>query len=447
MRLLRRVVIFLALLVVLALAAATLVGLERVSPPPVAAVAPFEGPTRANAARLLEAGREIFRYDTFGDETFWGGALRLHQAIAGARLGGVGPGLSPKHALGLGLKVDADKLPARLKKNLRAGLVDLGDPATTLALLRLDAVVGVRGFFTGDRLTAVGVTCSICHANVDDSFSPGIGRRRDGWANRDLNIGAIIALAPDLQPIANLLGIDQPTVRTVLQSWGPGKFDAVLSLDGKAFAPDGRPAAVLIPPTYGLAGVNLHMWTGFGSIPYWNAYVAVLQMHGQGTFFDERLNDPVKYPIAARTGQWNVRSRPDLVTSKLAALHFYQLSQPAPKPPAGSFNRPAARRGEAVFNGPGRCARCHVPPLFVEPGANLHLPSELGIDAFQADRSPTRRYKTAPLKGLWAHQKGGFFHDGRFPTLRDVVDHYDANLALGLTEGQKADLVEYLKSL
>jgi hypothetical protein len=447
MRLLRRVVLLLALLVVFVLAGAVLLGLRRALPPPLPNVAPFERLTRANAERLLAEGREIFRYDTFGDEAFWGGALRLHQAIAGARLGGIGPGLSPKDALGLGLKVDLDKLPARLRSDLRAGRVDLNAPATTVALLRLNAVVGVRGFFDGDRLTSVGVTCSICHATVDDRFSPGIGRRLDGWANRDLNIGAIIALAPDLQPFANLLGVDVPTVRMVLQSWGPGKFDAILSLDGKGFTPDGRSAAVLIPPTYGLAGINLHMWTGFGSVPYWNAYVANLQMHGKGTFFDERLNDPVKYPVAVRTGQWNVRNTPDLITSKLPALHFYQLAQPAPKPPAGSFNRPAARRGEAVFNGPGRCNRCHVPPLFVEPGAHLHLPAELGIDAFQADRAPTGRYKTAPLKGLWAHQKGGFFHDGRFATLRDVVDHYDVNLRLGLTEGQKEDLVEYLKSI
>jgi hypothetical protein len=241
--------------------------------------------------------------------------------------------------------------------------------------------------------------------------------------------------------------VDEATVRTVLAAWGPGKFDAELFLDGKGFRPDGRSAATLIPPAFGLAGVNLHTWTGWGSIPYWNAFVANLEMHGQGTFFDPRLNDADQFPVAARAGFADVRHSPDLITPKLPALHFYQLALSAPAPPKGSFDPGAAVRGQAVFGNKGRCASCHVPPLYTEPGWNLHGGSEIGIDNFQADRAPDRRYRTAPLKGLWTHQKGGFYHDGRFATLLDVVNHYDATFGLALTEQEKADLVEYLKSL
>jgi hypothetical protein len=288
---------------------------------------------------------------------------------------------------------------------------------------------------------------------VDDSFFPGIGRRLDGWANRDLNVGAIIALAPNLQPVADLLSIgdlpdiDVATVRTVLNSWGPGKFDAELFMDGKAFRPDGKTAATLIPPAFGLAGVNLHTSTGWGSVTHWNAFVAVLEMHGQGTFYDPRLNDPVQFPVAARAGFGDVRSDPDLTTSKLAALQFYQLAIQAPAAPKGSFNKQAADRGEAVFKGNGACARCHVPPLYTEPGWNMHTAAEIGIDDFQANRAPDRRYRTTPLKGLWTHQRGGFYHDGRFATLRDVIEHYNGFFNLGLTEQEKSDLSEFLKSL
>lgn len=275
----------------------------------------------------------------------------------------------------------------------------------------------------------------------------GIGRRLDGWANRDLNVGAIIASAPNLRPFTELLGVDEETVRQVLLAWGPGKFDAQLILDGKGFRPDGKTAATLIPPAFGLAGINLHTWTGFGSVPYWNAFVAVLEMHGKGTFFDERLNNPTQFPIAAKAGLWNVRNEPDVVTAKLPALHLYQLSLAAPPPPKGSFDPQAAARGQKLFMGKARCATCHVPPIFTEPGFNMHRPEEIGIDSFQADRSPEFRYRTAPLKGLWTHQKGGFYHDGRFATLRDVVNHYNQFFRLGLTEQETQDLVEYLRSL
>lgn len=402
----------------------------------------------------IRDGQRTFRYDTFGDEAFWGGALRLHEAIAGEANGGVGPGVSPATALTVGLKVDAAALPGRLQNDLRMGRVDLQDPATTLALLQLDAVVGLRGFFddSGGRLESVGITCAFCHSTVDDSFAPGIGRRLDGWAARELNVGAIIALAPNVQPLVDLLrivdpAIDAATVRDVLLSWGPGRFDAELLMDGKAFRPDGQSAATLIPPAFGLAGVNLHTWTGWGSVTHWNALVAVLEMQGKGTFYDPRLNDQIKFPIAAQAGSFDVRNDPDLVTSKLAALHVYQLTLPAPAPPRGSFHPAAAERGEALFNGKANCARCHVPPLYTEPGWNMHLPEEIGIDSFQADRSPDERYRTAPLKGLWTHSAGGFYHDGRFATLADVVHHYDAFFALGLTSAEQDDLVEFLKSL
>ena len=401
-----------------------------------------------HAERLIEEGRHIFRFDTFGSEAFFGDALQLHKAIAGAKNGGVGPGVSPKTALAVGLKVDANALPQKLKVQLKAGKVDLDNPATTLALLRLDAVLGLTGRFDdAGRITSLGTQCALCHSDVDDSFAPGIGKRRDGWANRDLNVGAILSLAPSLKPFTDLLGVDEATVRKVFASWGPGRFDAVLDKDGKAFRPDGGQAGTLIPPAFGLAGVNLHTWTGFGSVPYWNAYVAATEMHGSGTFFDERLNDPDQYPVSARSGAGNTRGKPDLITAKLPALHFYQLAIPAPAAPKGSFDAAAAARGKAVFNERGQCAACHVPPLFTEPGHNLHTPAEMGVDSFQADRSPTRMYRTAPLAGLWTHQKGGFYHDGRFATLREVIEHYDANFRLGLTGDEKSELIEYLKSL
>jgi hypothetical protein len=408
----------------------------------------FDRAIITNARQLVEEGRQTFRFDTFGDESFWGDALQLHQAIKGAKLGGVGPGLSPNAALGLGLKLDVDLLPPAVTNQLRTGKVNLDDPATTVALLKLNAVVGLTGFFdSAGNLQSIGIQCSLCHSTVDDSFAPGIGHRLDGWANRDLNVGAITALAPDLSSVASLLGVDQETVRKVLNSWGPGKFDASLLMDGKAFRPDGKSAATLLPPAFGLAGVNLHTWTGWGSVTYWNAFVANLEMHGKGTFFDPRLNDPVQFPIAAAAGFGNLRNDPDLITSKLAALHFYQLAIPAPKPPKGSFDPVAAASGEVIFNTKADCARCHVPPLFTEPGWNMHTPDEIGIDDFQSNRAPDRRYRTSPLKGLWTHQKGGFFHDGRFATLREVVDHYNNFFALGLNEQEVKDLIEYLKSL
>jgi len=408
----------------------------------------FDTEAARKAQMMLEEGKKTFRYDTFGSEAFWGDTLQLHKAIAGEKNGGVGPGVSPKTALAVGLKVDVDALPAALKTEIAAGKVNLDDPATTIALLKLNAVVGVTAFTNPDgSVKSMGIQCAFCHSTVDDSFAPGIGKRRDGWPNRDLNVGAIVSLAPNLKPFTDLLGVDEATLKKVLATWGPGRYDAELDKDGKALRPDGKQAGTLIPPAFGLAGVNLATWTGYGSVTYWNAYVGVTLMHGVGTFFDPRFNSKDQYPFSAKSGAGNTRGMPDRVTPKLAALHFYQLSLPAPKAPAGSYDEAAFERGKAIFNGDGKCATCHVPPLFTEPGYNLHTPEEMGIDAFQADRSPTHMYRTAPLAGLWTHQKGGFFHDGRFGTLMDVVNHYNENLKLNLSEAQKKDLIEYLKGI
>jgi mono/diheme cytochrome c family protein len=401
-----------------------------------------------NAAESFAEGQHTFRFATFGDQAFWGDTLQLHKAIEGSHFGGVGPGVSPATALAVGLKVDVDTLPHALIQQLKNGQVDLNDPANTLALLKLNSVIGVTGFFKPDgTLKSIGIQCALCHSTVDNSLAPGIGHRLDGWANRDLNVGEIVALAPNLQPFSDLLGVDQATVRTVLQSWGPGHFDAELALDGKAFRPDGKTSAVLIPPAFGLAGVNLHTWTGWGSVTYWNAFVANLEMHGKGNFFDPRLDDATQFPVAAKAGFGHVTSSSDLITPRLAALHFYQLALPAPAAPKGSFDTDAAKRGKAIFNGVAKCATCHVPPLYTEPGWNLHTPSEVCVDSFQAERAPDKRYRTSPLNGLWTHQTGGFYHDGRFPTLLDVVNHYDGCFSLGLTGQEKSDLVEFLKSL
>ena len=413
-----------------------------------------------NSRQMIREGRQIFRFDTFGDEAFWGDLLGLHKAIEGTAFGGVATpdlkidGVSPRTALAIGLKVDVEALPRDLINALKRGQVNLDDAATTLALLKLNAVVGVTGFFNANgSLKSIGIQCALCHSTVDNSLAPGIGRRLDGWANRDLDVGLIVSLAPNLQPVADLLtlGAGAPvsvgTVKQVLRSWGPGKFDASLLMDGKAFRPDGKSAATLIPPAFGLAGVNLHTFSGWGGVSHWNAFVANLEMHGKGTFFDPRLNDALQFPIAARAGFGNVRNTPDLITAKLGALQFYQLAIPAPTPPKGSFDKAAAGRGKAIFEGNARCATCHVPPIFTEPGWNMHPPAEVGIDDFQASRAPDKHYRTTPLKGLWSHEKGGFYHDGRFATLSGVVNHYNGFLGLGLTETEKSDLVEYLKSL
>lgn len=406
---------------------------------------PEPSPAR-NAVRLVREGQEVFRFDTLGSEAFWGGELRVHETLAGAANGGVGPGVPPSTLLAVGLKVDAEALPGDLRGE-EAGRLDLDDPATTLALLGNDAVVGLRGSFEAGRLESIGITCALCHSTVDDSLRPGVGRRRDGWPNRDLDVGAVIGLAQDLSPFTSLLGASEGQVRQVLASWGPGRFDAHLLLDGKAVRPDGASGAVLIPPALGLGGVHLTTYTGWGGIAHWNALVGNLEMGGKGRFFDPRLNDPVKFPVASVAGFADVRSEDDRITEVLEALQMYQLAIPVPEPDPASFDADAAARGAQIFADRADCARCHVPPLFTEPGWNAHTAEEIGIDDFQALRSPIERYRTTPLRALFLRKKGGFYHDGRFADLAEVVEHYDRTFGLMLSSTEKADLVQYLESL
>jgi hypothetical protein len=407
----------------------------------------FDDAIKQHSKDLFDKGRAVFRFETFGDEVFWTDQLQLHKAIADEKHGGTGKGLSPKDALAAGLKVDLSILPRFLRRKIREGKF-LDDPWVTLQLIKVNAVLGVVGKFDGSgNLTSIGLTCASCHSTVLDPS--GIGKRLDGWPNRDLNVGAIISMAPDLTPLSKALGVDIPTVKKVLASWGPGKFDALLNLDGKAFRPDGKSGATLIPEAYGHAGHNLHTWTGgWGNVTYWNAYVANLELLGQGNFYDPRLMDAKLYPVASKNGFGNKRpAGEDMVTSKLAALQFYQMALPPPKAPEGSYDKEAANRGMTIFNGKAKCATCHVPPLFAEPGWNTHKAADICIDDFQSSRSPDNTYVTQGLRGLWAHAKGGFYHDGRFATLMDVVNHYDGCKKLGLAQGEKNDLVEYLKSL
>src|SRR3954464_10474738 len=340
-----------AMVLALALCAIFLLAQQQTTPTQTTAPAgSYDAQIEQARKQMFEDGRQIFRFDTFGNEAFWGGTLRLHQAIAGEKNGGVGPGVSPKTALSVGLKVDAEALPADLVAQIKAGKVDLNDPATTVALLKLNSVVGVTGKFDGSgKLAGIGITCAFCHSTVDNSFAPGIGKRLDGWPNRDLNVGAIISLTDNAQPIADMLHVDEPTLRQVLGMWGPGKFPAILFMDGKAFRPDGRIAANLIPAAFGLKGVRLTTYTGWGDITYWNAFVGNLEMHGKGTFFDPRLNNPAKYPIAVENGFFHVTNSPDLITSKLPALRAYQHNITAPKPPAGSYDWASAGRGKVIF--------------------------------------------------------------------------------------------------
>ena len=396
---------------------------------------------------LIAEGKQIFRFDTFGDEDFWSGLLHLDKAILGEVNGGFGPGVSPAAALNIGLKVDVDALPANVIAGIESGAISLTDPLTTVELLRLNAVVGVKGFFNPDQtLKSIGITCASCHSTVDNSYDFGIGKRLDGWPNRDLDVGGIISLTDNALPIANILHVTEPALRSVLDLWGPGKFAAILFMDGKAVNTEtGNVAANLIPAAFGLKNIELTTYTGWGDISYWNAFVANLEMHGKGNFSDPRLNDPVKYPIAVEQVFYNVVNNPDLITSKLPALKAYQHSIDAPKPPAGRYDHAAAGRGKAIFLTKAQCATCHPLPLLADN--KLHSYTELGIDNFEASRSPEGKYRTTPLGGLFARAQGGFYHDGQFPNLRAVIDHYNDHRSLNLTAAEKRDLEEYLKSL
>jgi mono/diheme cytochrome c family protein len=350
-------------------------------------------------------GQYIFRHWTFGDEPFWTDTLHLNEVIE--------TGVSPATALAVGLKVDAAQLPPGFLTG-----ADLTSPATTVELLRRDAVVGVEAQVTSDRhIKRLGITCALCHSTVDNAVAPGVGRRLDGLPNRDLNVGAIVALSPVL-PAA---------VKAVFNSWGPGKYDA-------EFNRDGINSPVVIPPALGLHDVALETYTGEGPVSYWNAYVAITQMHGHGSFSDPALGI-------------DIHETPDRVTPVLPVLRAYQLSLNVPPPPTGSFDPAAAERGKVVFNSTGRCASCHLPTMaFTDVNLGvLHDPSETGMDPVRASRLKNHKYRTTPLRALWQHRP--YFHDGSAATLADVVEHYNRVLGLGLSDTQKADLVEYLKSL
>jgi mono/diheme cytochrome c family protein len=365
--------------------------------------------TESAAPAQAGDGKQIFRFDTFGDEQFWTDTLRMHEVIQSS--------VSPATALSVGLKVDSAALPANF-----LATHDLNSPATTLELIKLNAVVGLVGTVRGTQLKSVGITCAICHSTVDNAVTTGVGNRLDGWPNRDLNPGAIIALSPAITSAQ----------KAVYNSWGPGRFDPRFNVDGIN-------GPVLIPPAYGLKGVGFETYTGDGPISYWNNYVAVVEMGGHGSFSDPRIGI-------------NITQEPDLVTPKLPALLQYQLSLAAPRPPAGSFDRMAAKRGEALFNTKAGCASCHMPPTFTDvlsgPDPNipfLHDATEVGVDPLYAQRSATKQYRTTPLRALWQHAP--YFHDGSAPDLPAVVNHYDALFNLGLTAKQKQDLVQYLKSI
>jgi len=373
-----------------------------------------------NDPALIAQGKDIFRFDTFGDETFWTDTLRMHEVIRSA--------VDPTTALSVGLKVDTDSLPAAVVAGIQNGSISLTSPATTVALLKLNAVVGVKGTVTSvggqDVLTRVGITCALCHSTVDNSFAPGIGKRLDGWPNHDLNPGAIIALSSALTP----------TQKAVYNSWGKGKYDARYNFDGLN-------GPSVIPPAYGLKGVTSVTYTGDGAdLAYWNRYVAVTQMHGHGSWVESRATPPE-----------NVQNPPDMVTAKLAALQAYQLSIQSPPAPAGSFDATAAARGRVVFDGAGQCASCHVGTHFTDAPGRLHSLTEVvsepepnNAPSF-ASRSATKMYRSTPLRGLWQHAP--YFHNGVATTLDGVVELYNTRKALNLTAQQKADLVQYLKSL
>jgi mono/diheme cytochrome c family protein len=393
---------------------AQLAGCERDDARPVApraSDAAVDSRTPMNP-ETLNQGRTIFRFDTFGDETFWTDTLRMHEVIRTS--------VSPETALAVGLKVDADALPPEVKAGIANGTIDLTSPATTVALLELGAVVGVVGTVEGNTLTRVGITCALCHSTVNNSFAPGIGSRLDGWPNRDLNVGAIVALSPALTPAQ----------RAVYTSWGPGMYDPRFNIDGLNLP-------VVIPPAFGLRHVKREIYTGDGVVSYWNAYVAITQMHGHGHFVDPRIDVDINNP-------------PDLVSAKLEPLRAYQFSIEAPEPPAASIDKAAAQRGQAVFHGVARCAACHLGDAKTDVNANrLHAPSEVGQDAAYAARSATKLYRTTPLRGLWSppQLRGPYFHDGNAPTLEAVVAHYVQLFGLTLTAQQRADLVAYLKTL
>jgi mono/diheme cytochrome c family protein len=373
----------------------------------------------AGDPRMVAEGRQIFRFDDFGDWRFWTDTAQLHVLMEQ---------VSPELALALGLQVDADAVPPAVLQAVLADPAQLASPATTRALLALDAVVGVTARVEGDRITRMGITCAFCHSTVDNSVAPGIGSRQDGWPNRGLAVGTILSLLPGLADIAAALGVDASALQAAFASWPAGFYDARVNIDGRLGDPP-----VVIPAAYGLAEVGVETYTGEGPISYWNNYVAVTQMRGRGSFHDPKLGLRIVVP-----------PQDDEVRKKLPALRQYQFSLAAPAPPPGSFDAAAAARGQELFTGAGQCSSCHVGPALTGHG-RLHDPAATGMEPTWAERSTTGRYRATPLRGVW--QRPPYFHDGSAPTLLAVVEHYNQQLGLGLTMQQQEDLVEYLKSL
>ena len=454
--------------------------------------------------QVVAAGQQTFRYDTFGDETFWTDVLKMNQVIESA--------VDPLTAASVGLKIDAAALPAEVVAGVAGGTIPLDDPQTTLALLSLNAVVGVKGQVSKGpdgrlRLDRVGITCALCHSTVSRDLqvtAPGqagarinlagiVGNRLDGWPNRDLQPGTIISLSPALTPG------QKAAYASWAKSYGPGFYDPRFNANtdpgtNPALNPDidanikaylaagGRP--VVIPPAFGLVGLTKSIFTGdgdtahepAGAVSYWNRYVGVVQMHGHGRFFDERLLINGKpLTVDHRVGG------DDLITAVLPQLEAYQWSIAAPTlgldgtkwGVTPDLSPQAVARGKALFEGQARCASCHTGPSFTDVNTyGLHPASDgVALDTNYIRFSATRQWRTTPLKGIWMHPP--YLHDGSGALNRTtgkcmdgsdigtlasatdrvrqdlacVVNRYSTRLNLGLTDAQRVDLVEYLKSL
>lgn len=460
-----------------------------------------QNPRAALDPQVVAAGEQTFRHDTFGDETFWTDVLRMNEVIEAA--------VDPLTAASVGLKIDADALPPSVVQGIQDGSIPLDDPQTTLALLSLDAVVGAKGEVSEGPdgklvLNRFGVTCALCHSTVSKDvhvlaggktdLAGIVGHRLDGWTNRDLRPGTIISLSPALT------GAQAAEYASWAKLFGPGFYDPRINVNtdpgsNPAVDPDidanvaaykaagGIP--VVIPPAYGLLGVSKSTFTGdgdvahepVGPVAYWNRYVGVTQMHGHGAFFDRRLI------INGKPLHVDHREGDDRITPVLPQLEAYQWSIPAPSLAqdgaswgvASDLNADAVTRGRAVFKGQARCATCHSGPLFTDVNTfGLHPANDsVALDKNYPRFSATKRWRVTPLRGLWQHPP--YFHDGsgRFDskmgtcvdgsdigTLAAASDRVRQDLAcvvnryndrkernLGLDDAQRADLVEYLKSL
>ncbi|MEO8859270.1 MAG: hypothetical protein ABI343_19975 [Burkholderiaceae bacterium] len=458
--------------------------------------------------QVVTAGQQTFRYDTFGDETFWTDTLKMNKVIETA--------VDPLTAASVGLKIDVSALPADVVKGVVDGTIPLNDPQTTLALLSLNAVVGVKGQVSKGvdgklHLDRVGITCALCHSTVSkdlqvtapDPANPAgprislagiVGERLDGWPNRALQPGTIISLSPALT------AVQKAEYASWATKFGPGFYDPRINVNtdpgsNPAVGPniDANVAAykaaggipVVIPPAFGLVGLSKSIFTGDGDTAhepagptaYWNRYVGVAQMHGHGTFFDERII------INGKPLNVDHRVGDDLITAILPQLEAYQWSIAAPAigthgtkwAVASDLDTQAVTRGKAVFEGPAKCSSCHSGSSFTDVNTfGLHPASaSVALDKNYIKFSATKQWRTTPLKGIWTHPP--YFHDGSGALntttakcmdgsdigslagaadrvrqdLACVVNRYNdpKQLNLGLTDAQRVDLVEYLKSL